>query len=180
MTHPSGVIETERLIMRPVLVDDVDYAIRLREDELILKYHFHGKYYNDEEMAERIKVWINIYNERGYGFLMIFEKGVPEEEGFIGKAALWKVDELSPPEQLEIAYLLLEAHRGKGYATEVAKGLVKYSFEVLDKENVVALIEAENEPSKRVIGRLGFKYEQSRVLPTRGEMEYEIYRLNRD
>ena len=178
MAEDHHRIETERLSMRPLCLDDGPYIEALQNDALILRYHFKGKRYDRDTIAQKLTAWTDIYDQRGYGFVLIFEKGKPEADGFVGKAALWNVDELGA-DQLEVAYLLLERCRGKGYATETARGLIDHAFDALDRDSIVALIEPDNEPSKRVAARAGFVFEDRRVLPSRGEMDYEIYRLHR-
>ena len=170
--------------MRSLTLEDVAFVRELQNDALIMRYHFKGARYDDETIIEeKLPVWMRIFDERGYGFYLIFEKGKPENEGFVGKSALWKVDELSNDQdgdQLDVAWLLLERHRGKGYATEVGRGLVRYAFNGLGKKSLVALIEPDNEASKHVADRLGFVYEETRVLPSRGDADTEIYRLKRE
>ena len=178
MAEDRHRIETERLSMRPLRLEDGPYIEALQNDPLIMHYHFKDTRYDRETLAKKLETWIDMFEQQGFGFLLIFEKGAPEKDGFVGKAALWNVEELGP-EQLEIAYLLLERHRGKGYATETAKGLIRHAFEDLDRDSVVALIEPDNEPSKRVAARADFVFEDRRVLPSRGEMDYEIHRLHR-
>ncbi len=70
----------------------------------------------------------------------------------------------------EIYYKLYPAHWGRGYATEVAKVLVKYGFEVLKLHRIEAGVATENNRSIRVLEKIAMKREGigRKILPIRG------------
>jgi RimJ/RimL family protein N-acetyltransferase len=74
---------------------------------------------------------------------------------FIGWCCTGMKDELPAPNR-EIMYAISKDHRGKGYTTQAAKGLIKYMFEhtSTDVLNAIALI--HNAPSNRVIQKCDF------------------------
>ena len=59
----------------------------------------------------------------------------------------------------DIGYLLDEPYWGKGYATEVAKALIKYGFEVHGMHRIIAKCDARNEASYHVMEKCGMKRE---------------------
>lgn len=59
----------------------------------------------------------------------------------------------------EIGWCLDPAYGGQGYATEAAAELVRIAFEELGMHRLVALCFAENEPSWRLMERLGMRRE---------------------
>ena len=61
--------------------------------------------------------------------------------------------------QGEIGYALVLAHRGRGYATEAARGLLAYVFAELGLHRVQATTRPENRGSWRVMERLGMRRE---------------------
>jgi ribosomal-protein-alanine N-acetyltransferase len=63
---------------------------------------------------------------------------------------------------LEIGWWLARDVWGRGYATEAGGAAMRHVLETLGHKRVVAIIDPDNEPSKRVVGRLGMHYE-SRV-----------------
>lgn len=64
-----------------------------------------------------------------------------------------------PPSQgeVEIGYGIREAFQGKGYATEAAGALTDWAFSQPDVYYVTAETEPDNQKSKRVLEKLGFK-----------------------
>ena len=71
----------------------------------------------------------------------------------------------------EIYYKLLPKYWGKGYATEVAKGLIKAGFEQFNLHKVEAGVATDNLPSIRVLEKTGMVREglRRKILPIRGE-----------
>ena len=61
--------------------------------------------------------------------------------------------------QGEIGYALGIAHRGQGYATEAARGLLAYAFAELGLHRVQATTRPDNRGSWRVMERLGMRRE---------------------
>lgn len=59
----------------------------------------------------------------------------------------------------EIGYWVDSTLTGNGYATEVVNELVKYAFDELDSKRLFIRIETQNEASKKVAKKCGFKYE---------------------
>ncbi|MGI4749014.1 MAG: GNAT family N-acetyltransferase [Janthinobacterium lividum] len=58
---------------------------------------------------------------------------------------------------LEVGYSFHQKYWGKGLATEVVKYLIKYSFEELNAEKVVAVTALENVASQKVLQKSGLK-----------------------
>lgn len=71
----------------------------------------------------------------------------------------------------EIYYKLLPRYWGEGYATEVAKGLIKAGFEQFNLHKVEAGVATDNIPSIRVLEKSGMVREglRRKILPIRGE-----------
>lgn len=71
----------------------------------------------------------------------------------------------------EIYYKLLPKYWGKGFATEVAKGLIKAGFEQFNLHKVEAGVATDNVPSVRVLEKSGMIREglRRKILPIRGE-----------
>ena len=60
----------------------------------------------------------------------------------------------------EIGYTVDPAHAGKGYATEAVRALLQIAFEGLGVRRVIAQCFADNEPSWRLMERVGMRREQ--------------------
>ncbi|MGZ3145782.1 GNAT family N-acetyltransferase [Lentzea chajnantorensis] len=68
--------------------------------------------------------------------------------------------------QAEIGYTLAPAHQGRGYATEAVHRMLEHLFTDRGLHRVSAETDARNEPSVKVLLRLGFRQEGHRVEHT--------------
>ncbi len=162
---PGPIITTERLVLRPISMADLDEEHAMLSDPEVMRYISGGVPRERErvewaiEMSERrfAERGIGIFNVRthdgafvGDGLLVpIRRSGVPEE--------FWREDEAYGPE-IEVGYRLARDAWGKGYATEIARALVRYATE--DEagpklDSLIGVTNPENEPSKRVLEKAG-------------------------
>ncbi|VDG96837.1 Predicted acetyltransferase [Lysinibacillus sphaericus] len=61
--------------------------------------------------------------------------------------------------EAEIGYMLLPEYWGKGYGTETAKKLVEIANR-LDLKLITAIIDPENNPSRKILTNLGFRSQE--------------------
>jgi RimJ/RimL family protein N-acetyltransferase len=66
--------------------------------------------------------------------------------------------------EIELGWNTFRAHWGNGYATEAAKEVVRYAFEVRREKRVTALVDAGNTASLRVAAHLGMTHESDTHL----------------
>jgi RimJ/RimL family protein N-acetyltransferase len=59
----------------------------------------------------------------------------------------------------KLGYAIAFEHWGKGYATDAARSLMRYGFEVLDLHRISAAIGPDNAASITVVNRIGFVHE---------------------
>lgn len=82
-----------------------------------------------------------------------------------GYCGLFEFPDLAGRFEIEIGYRLARAWWGRGFATEAARAVRDYGFEVLSLSRLVALIDPGNRPSIRVAEKLGMRYERDVMLP---------------
>lgn len=75
----------------------------------------------------------------------------------IGGCRIWI--ESAEHREASIGYSLARAHWGRGYATELARGLLRFGFETLGMHRIWAIVEPENAASARVLEKLGMQRE---------------------
>jgi ribosomal-protein-alanine N-acetyltransferase len=73
-------------------------------------------------------------------------------------------------------YALARGYWGKGIATEAAKASLRYGFEELKAEQIMALAAPTNFASQRVMLKVGMKYEKNAFLYNRKVVYYAISR----
>ena len=64
-------------------------------------------------------------------------------------------------EGFEIGWAVLEPYRGRGYAIEAARALLRHAFEDLGLEQVWAFVDEDNAASQRIAERLGMEHVRS-------------------
>lgn len=79
---------------------------------------------------------------------------------------------LKPREEkvLELGFHLRPPFWGKGFATEAARAVVRFAFEVLEVDALFAGHHPENTPSRGVLLKLGFQYIGDELFPPTGLM----------
>lgn len=110
---------------------------------------------NPGDPMEESKVWIERqlkrYDESGWGHLKITDKSSGELVGNAG-LILRPTDGL---ELLEIAYSILPAHQGKGYASEAAIRMKEYIRENQLSDRAISIIHQDNLGSQKVAKKNG-------------------------
>jgi len=152
------VIETERLILRAPTPADAATWITFIADPDFGRYVPKSKVTRTpEERAERI---ISVYQRRwesqplsAVGWAVTRK----EDRQFIG---LCGIEVLEGTSDGELDYLLGKPYWGQGFATEAARAMVRFGFEHISWERIVAAIVPANIASGRVLDHLGFVYEK--------------------
>lgn len=161
MTDPqTNILETERLILRPLTLDDLDALFALYRDPEIRKYFPEGTL-TYAETKEELEWIIDVYyGQYGFGLWATIYKATG---AFIGRCGLlpWTIE---GRQEVEVAYLLDKAYWGQGLATEVAEAIVTYGFEHLRLSRIICLPEPENQASCRVAEKIGMTLERELEL----------------
>jgi ribosomal-protein-alanine N-acetyltransferase len=58
-----------------------------------------------------------------------------------------------------LAYAFGKPNWGQGFATEAARAALRYGFEALKLENIIAVAYPENQPSQRVMQKIGMQHQ---------------------
>ncbi len=151
MTAPQTfILETERLILRRQIIEDLDALWALYCDPEITKY-IPDAPRSYEEAKEELEWFLNghpKHPELGLWATIHKETGT-----FIGRCGLlpWTIE---GQYEVEVAYTLAQNFWGQGLATEAAQGILQYGFEKLNLSRMICLIEPENIPSQRVAEKM--------------------------
>jgi RimJ/RimL family protein N-acetyltransferase len=169
------ILETPRLILRHLVLDDLDELFALYSDPEIRRYFPEGVL-SLEETKEELEWFLNGHPE--HPELGLWGTVHKDTGKFIGRCGLlpWEIDGIL---EVEIAYLINKDFWHQGLATEAAKGIMKYGFEKLNLPRLICLIDPENVASQRVAQKIGMVLEKEvdgidgDDFPTR---IYSIYR----
>ncbi|MBL7495122.1 GNAT family N-acetyltransferase [Frankia sp. CNm7] len=149
------MLETARLVLRPLGTADIDAFVELHADERVNRFM---EPFSRTEALARLAVVESQWAARGHGLLAVELKATGE---FIGRAGPQYWERFG---EIEIAWVLRADHWGRGYATEAARACVDWGFQNLEADYFTAMIRPANAPSRRVAERLGFAPRRADIL----------------
>ncbi|MGH7712452.1 MAG: GNAT family N-acetyltransferase [Gemmatimonadaceae bacterium] len=163
-------IQTERLTLRELTHDDLDFVASMLSDPEVMRYY--PKALTRAESLGWIEKQRARYTMDGHGLWLVSLVGSGEPVGQVG-LALQHVDDGHEP---EIGWLLHRPYWGHGYASEAAIAVRDHAFVALGMPYVISLIRPENEPSRRVAQRVGMIVQRRAIFHG---YEHDVWRLDR-
>ena len=145
-------IETERLLLRPFTTDDLDEFALLCADPEVMRYIGNGEPQPRERVEIRFNALIKHWNDHGFGPFAVTTKPSSEFAGFCG------LQHLDDTAEIEVGYRLGKRFWGMGLATEGAMASLRFGFEELALDRIVAVVQPANVASCRVIEKIGLRY----------------------
>ncbi|MBX7183972.1 MAG: GNAT family N-acetyltransferase [Vicinamibacteria bacterium] len=148
------VLETDRLVLRRLTLNDAPFIVELLTDPAFLRY-IGDRGVRDQQSARQylLKGPIASYEKFGFGLYFVFLKESGDPVGICG---LLKRDTLS---DVDVGFAFLPAHRRKGYATESAAAVLAHGRSTLGLKRVVAITSPDNEGSIAVLEKIGLRFE---------------------
>ena len=148
---PTPTLDTPRLRLRPFGDVDGDDLFALHSSAHVLRY-WDSPPWQDRGRAERFIGVSRQMAEEGSGVRVAVER--VHDRSFIGWCSLnrWQPEHRSA----SLGYCYDAAAWGHGYATEAARALLGWAFDLLDLNRVQAQTDTRNTASARVLEKLGF------------------------
>jgi RimJ/RimL family protein N-acetyltransferase len=146
-------LETERLVLRAWQDDDLDPLAELCADPEVMRYF--PSPISREKSQLLISKCVEKQGEFGFCMAPIELKATGEFLGFVG---LNKPDYGAPlpfDPCVEIGWRLKQSAWGKGYASEAAREWLRFGFETISLEEIVAFTIPDNTPSQNLMTRIG-------------------------
>ena len=140
------MIETERLILRPLTLADAEDVFEWVGDPIVNRYMPYPLYQN----VEQVRKWIQSIDPEHYEFgFQLKETGKVIGAGSIG---------LNDENMHELGYNINRAYWGRGYATEASKAMIQWAYEHLNARNFAAAHVTANTASGNVLRKCGFQF----------------------
>lgn len=147
------MIFTQRLIMRPLTLADAPFVLQLLNDStFIANIGDRGVRTLADAEAYLVAGPLASYQQYGFGLRAL---ELQENGQLIGICGLIQRDTLNAP---DLGFALLPDFTGLGYAYEAAKAVLQWAV-ALKIARLYAIVSLHNEPSKRLLARLGFNYQ---------------------
>jgi ribosomal-protein-alanine N-acetyltransferase len=149
--NPFPVLETERLVLRRPEMEDVNEMFLHRSNPDLMKYIQH-RLVTKREQVENAMNNVHGFIDRNESInWAITLKGDNKPIGMVGYVRF------SPEHyRAEIGYIVHTPYHGKGMAQEATQAVVDYGFHVMGLHSIEAVINHENEASKKLVERMGF------------------------
>jgi [ribosomal protein S5]-alanine N-acetyltransferase len=145
---------TERLELREFGADDADFVLRLLNEPSFLRYIGDRGVRTPEDARRYIAEGpVAGYARHGHGLLRVLRKS---DGAGIGMCGVLKRDTLPDP---DIGFSFLPEYWSQGYALEAARAVMAHARGVLGLKRILAITTQDNEPSMRLLGRLGFRFD---------------------
>ncbi|WP_035647979.1 GNAT family N-acetyltransferase [Flavobacterium sp. ASV13] len=170
-------IETERLLLRELLLSDADGMFELDSNPKVHLFLGNNPVKKLEESIEYIHFAQKQYKDFGIGRWAVILKETNEFLGWSGIKFI--TDEINGHKNFyEIGYRFIEKYWGKGYATEAGKAFVDYAFNEMKVDALYAYADAGNENSRKILEKLGLQYVNSFEYEGETEVWYEMKNPN--
>ncbi len=155
------ILETERLVLREMDPDiDAGFIFELLNTPKFIKYIGDRGVRSAGEAAEFIETrYRQMYRDNGFGLytVVLKEDGMPALAcvqvgvcGFVKRETLPKAD---------LGFAFLPQFERRGYGFESSEAVMKYGRETLGLDRVLAITSLDNDPSGKLLEKLGFEFD---------------------
>lgn len=151
------VIETNRLILRPLELSDAEEMFAMDKNPEVHKYLWQTPALHIDEVIKVIDYVRSQYEKNDIGR---FATIVKETNEFIGWTGIKFVDdhvENGNTNFYDYGYRLNENFWNKGYATEASKAWLDYGFNQMKIDKMNAYTHSENGASNHILEKVGMK-----------------------
>ncbi len=151
------ILETERLLLRPLAPDDLDALARMYADPETMRWIGDGSTATREETAAWLERHRALSERQGYGLYAAVERA---SGALVGRCGLVHWDDVGGAPELEVGWLIDRSRWGRGYATEAGRAWSDHAFGALGRARLVSLVHPGNGASIRVAEKLGMRHER--------------------
>ena len=155
------IIQTERLILRPLEFSDADAFFEMDRNPLVHKYLWQTPAKNKDEIIKVIEYVKNQYKNNSIGRFATILKETNEFIGWTGIKYVNDHVENGCTNFYDYGYRLHEKYWNKGYATEASVAWLQYGFNVMNIDKMNAYTHAENGASNHILQKIGMNFVQN-------------------
>jgi len=157
-------LETDRLVLRRFARSDLELLVELDSDPEVMRHLTGGRTTprSHVETAVLPAVIREYTRHPGFGTFATHTKADGE---FVGWCMLLPEQDEDPKTEAELGYRLRKPAWGKGYAVEGSRALIDYGFADRGLRRIFAETMAVNGRSRRVMEKVGLRYEYTYFPP---------------
>ena len=164
------VIETERLLLRPLTLEDVDDLYQVLGDAETMR--FYPAPFDRDGVVRWVVRNLERYEADGFGLLGVQERATGAFLGDCGPT----IQHVDGEPHVELGWHTRRDRWGEGIATEGGSACRDWCWASLDVDHVVSLIRPENRRSWRVAERLGMRVWRETM---HADLVHRVYRVDR-
>ena len=165
------ILETKRLILREMTIDDFDALKKVISDPINMKYY--PKPYDDEGVTRWINWCMSSYEKYGFGLWAVIYKETGEMIGDCG-ISMQPIDNDWKP---EIGYHLRRDYHRQGIGKEMTRAVKDYFFTHFNFDEVYSYMNIENVPSYKTAEANGMTFRHYFI---HGEEKCRVYSITRE
>lgn len=148
------LIETERLHLREMDLNDASFLFKLRRDGRVMKYMAKEAIQTIDEARKMIQDNLNAFRKGESIYWAIVLK---DTDDFIGAGGYWRW--AKQHFRTEIGFQLLPDHWCQGYMKEALRSMIQYGFDKMGLHRIEADVDPRNIVSIKLLEKLGFRKE---------------------
>jgi [ribosomal protein S5]-alanine N-acetyltransferase len=180
LARGTNSIDSERLVLRRITQEDLEFLIRIHADLDVSRYLGHGQRRSPQESLAWLQSTLETYEKFELGQLAVLRKSDGVLVGRCGLSDLavearastgaspraWYRRAQVPGDtellfERELGYTFERSSWGNGYASEAARCVFDYACDALKLRRVVSIIHPENVRSLRVAQKFGLRREDT-------------------
>lgn len=150
---PTPVLETGRLLLRPMSREDLDFILRHFATDEVNEFSSFDNLRSLEEAEELFDKYLSPGRPNGFRLGVVL-KGTGELVGTLGFYRFSRTDRCAM-----VGADLSPGHWGQGLMTEALEELIRHGFEEMGLNRIEATTNSRNARSLRLADRLGFRRE---------------------
>lgn len=167
------IIETDRLTLRPITLDDAEACFSWNSDERVTKYMSYSTYADISQTIDWIKS--TLVDEKEWNWAFVLKK----ENKVIGTGGIGPNDQMK--DYWGIGYNLHYDYWHKGYCTEAMKAIIEFAYRKLGVKKICAEHAVDNPRSGKVMEKCGLKFDhygEYKKLDGSQTFKAKFYRLD--
>ena len=153
------MLDTTRLRLRPWSIADKEAFRPIATDPLVMRYISTGNPWTDEQIDEFVTRQMRWYTRHGYCLWRLLRSS---DDALIGICGIQPLT-VDGQDEVEIGWWLTPSEWGKGLATEAATAALRFAFDTAGLRRIIAIAQPENRASRRVMDKLGMRFERDAV-----------------
>jgi RimJ/RimL family protein N-acetyltransferase len=151
---PVPTLTGARIRLRPLRAGDADDFFALHSDPRVMRYWSHPPWTLRDQAVAKIE---QLERDRGSSEFYTWATTLGDDDRLVGTTSLFAINRAQ--RRADVGYALSAASWGRGYATEALRLAIAFAFDVVGLARLEADIDPRNEPSCRLVERVGFRRE---------------------